>query len=65
MDLKWLKSSEYSIKSDCGIYHIAKTLHDNAEKFTLWKNINLIGWWTTAQEAKQKAEELKKISEVL
>jgi hypothetical protein len=65
MDLKWLKSSEYSIKSDCGIYHIAKTLHDNGDKYTLWEGMKIIGHWKTPAEAKQKAEELKKISEVL
>lgn len=50
------KKSEYGIVSDCGVYHIAKTLNDGVEKFTLWRNRDIIGWWFTPAEAKQKAE---------
>ncbi len=61
--MKWLpvreksgKKSEYGIVSDCGVYHIAKTLNDGVEKFMLWRNRDILGWWFTAAEAKQKAE---------
>jgi hypothetical protein len=36
------KKFQYYAVSECGIYHIAKTYHNNVPKYTVFKNKNML-----------------------
>lgn len=53
--MKWLRVSDYCIRSEDGRYKIAKVTVKGEDIFELWGGRVRIGGWGTASEAKSRA----------
>lgn len=57
--MNWKKSSDYSIASDCGKWHIAKSFVEGVECYMVWENKDIVGIFKTGKEAKKEVERLR------
>lgn len=57
MDLRWIRSSDYGIKTPDERFWIAK-LNGDEPMYCLWEGRHIIGCFETPQQAKDKAGEL-------
>lgn len=61
--MRWKKSSEYSIVSECGRFHIAKFVGADGAKFLLWDGKELVpGCFEDPNKRKEDAERIKNAS---
>ncbi len=54
--MKWLRVSDYHLRSECTRYTIAKVYVCGVVKYELWRGRERLGDWPTADEAKQQAQ---------
>ncbi len=63
--MQWQRGGKYHLESVCGVYTIARYHYaDETPRYALWlrpdpKTSVLLGFFDSAEEAKQKAEEAR------